>query len=181
MVVSILLSFVYTQPLPYKKDTTAEASRIYFKACKVIAIAGYKPYKLTDIGGHLICKWTGEIYSHVELIIDNDLDLSKPKKSYSSSVRDAGVRSKFILFKEHWDVFPLVADEKYALETFKEYEGQPYGWSDLITQHVLKLPVRNNAIICSELVLLMLKVHGSIANSLNPGQAVKYALAYFRE
>ena len=113
----------------------------------MIAIAGYKPYKLTDVGGHLICKWTGEIYSHVELIIDDDLDLSKPKRSYSSSIRDKGVRSREILFREHWDVFPLVADENYALETFKEFEGNSYGWSDLITQHVLKLPVRNNAII----------------------------------
>jgi hypothetical protein len=146
----------------------------------VIAIAGYKPYKLTDVGGHLICKWTGEIYSHVELIIDSDLDLNKPKKSYSSSIRDKGVRSTEILFGEHWDVFPLIADDTYALNTFKIYEGEPYGWSDLITQHILKLPFRNNAVICSELVLLMLGVHSSVANSLNPGQAVKYALKEFR-
>ena len=148
----------------------------------MIAIAGYKPYKLTDIGGHIICKWTKEIYSHVELIIDNDLDLSKPKKSYSSSIRDKGVRPKEILFKaDCWDIHELKADENYALSVFKDWEGAPYGWSDLLMQHVFRLPLRNNAIICSELVLLMLRVPVSIANSLKPGQAVKYALANLRD
>ena len=140
----------------------------------MIAIAGYKPYKKTDIGGYLICAWTREKYSHVELIIDTDLDLSKPKQSYSSSIRDGGVRTKPILFNEHWDVFPLEADEKYALSVFNGFAGQPYGWLDLIAQHVLRLPVRNGSIVCSELVLLMLGVDESIANSLNPGQAVRY-------
>lgn len=120
-------------------------------------------------------------YSHVELIIDDNLDLSQPKRSYSSSVRDKGVRSKDIIFKEHWDVFSLDADESYALSVFKRYEGDHYGWSDLITQHILRLPVRNNAIICRELVLLMLGVHSSVANSLNPGQAMRYALDNFKD
>jgi hypothetical protein len=148
----------------------------------VIAIAGYRPYKLTDIGGKLICAWTREKYSHVELIIDTDLDFSKPKKSYSSSIRDKGVRSKEILFKtDYWDIHELKANEEYAFGVFRHWEGTPYGWSDLLMQHVFRLPLRNNAIICSELVLLMLKVPVSITNSLNPGQAVKYALANFRE
>ena len=147
----------------------------------MIAIAGYKPYKLTDIGGKFICAWTQEVYSHIELIIDTDLDSSKPKKSYSSSIRDKGVRSKEILFKaDHWDLYELNADEDYALGVFYGWEGAPYGWSDLLMQHVLRLPLRNNAIICSELVLLMLGVDSSIANTLNPGQAVKYTLANFR-
>lgn len=140
----------------------------------MIAIAGYKPYKMTDIGGHLICAWTREKYSHVELIIDTDLDLNRPKQSYSSSIRDGGIRVKPILFKEHWDVFPLEADEKYALAVFNDFAGRSYGWSDLIAQHVLRLPVRNDSIICSELVLLMLGVDASIANSLNPGQVMRY-------
>ena len=146
----------------------------------MIAIAGYKPYKKSDIGGHLICAWTREKYSHVELIIDPDLDLSEPKRSYSSSIRDKGVRSKEILFKtDHWDIHELKADENYALDTFKRWEGAPYGWSDLFMQHVLRLPLRNNAIICSELCLLMLGVDSSIANSLNPGQAFKYCKRNF--
>ena len=147
----------------------------------MIAIAGYKPYKKTDIGGYLICAWTREKYSHVELIIDTDLDLNKPKRSYSSSIRDKGVRSKEILFKaDHWGIHELKADEDYALGVFKGWEGAPYGWSDLFMQHVFRVPLRNNAIICSELVLLMLGAPVSIANSLNPGQAVKYALANFK-
>lgn len=52
--------------------------------------------------------------------------------------------------------------------------GRSYGWLDLIIQHILRLPVRNGSIICSELVLLMLGVDESITNSLNPGQAVRY-------
>jgi hypothetical protein len=116
------------------------------------------------------------------LIIDTDLDFSKPKKSYSSSIRDKGVRSKEILFKtDYWDIHELKANEEYAFGVFRHWEGTPYGWSDLLMQHVFRLPLRNNAIICSELVLLMLKVPVSITNSLNPGQAVKYALANFRE
>jgi len=147
----------------------------------MIAIAGYRPYKQTDIGGKIICAWTQEVHSHTELIIDTDLDFSKPKKSYSSSIRDKGVRSKEILFKaEHWDIYELNVDEDYALGVFKGWEGAPYGWNDLLMQHVFRLPLRNNAIICSELVLLMLGVDRSIANTLNPGQAMKYALANFK-
>ena len=146
----------------------------------MIAIAGYRPYKLTDIGGKLICAWTQEVHSHIELIIDTNLDFSKPKKSYSSSIRDKGVRSKDILFKaDRWDIHELKADEDYALRVFKHWEGAPYGWSDLVMQHVLRLPLRNNALICSELCLLMLGVDNSIANTLNPGQAFKYCKRNF--
>lgn len=174
MVVSVLFSACSVHAITFSENTSAEASCGYFETCKMIALAGYKPYKKTDIGGHLICAWTREKYSHVELIIDTNLDLSKPKQSYSSSIRDKGVRTKPILFNDHWDVFPLDADEKYALSVFNRFEGQPYGWLDLIAQHVLRLPVRNGSIVCSELALLMLGVDESIANSLNPGQAVRY-------
>ena len=134
----------------------------------MIALAAYTPHKWHDVGGRLICWWTRSPYSHVEIVING--------VCYSSSLRDGGVRKKVIdLDKPWWRVIPITwRDEEAALRVFRRYEGQPYGWTDLITQHVLRLPVDDPGLLCSELCALMLGLPESTARGMSPGQLVEY-------
>ena len=134
----------------------------------MIALAAYEPHKWHDIGGHLTAWWTRSPYSHVEVVING--------VCYSSSLRDGGVRAKTIdLTPSWWRVIPIGwADEEAALQVFRRYEGQPYGYLDLLTQHVLRLPVDDPGLLCSELCALMLGLPESTARGMSPGQLVEY-------
>ena len=134
----------------------------------MIALAAYIPHKWHDIGGRLICWWTRSPYSHVEIVING--------VCYSSSLRDGGVRAKPIdLNKPHWRVISIDwRDEGAALRVFRRYDGEPYGWGDLITQHVLRLPISDPGLLCSELCALMLGLPESTARGMTPGQLVEY-------
>ena len=133
----------------------------------MIALAAYTPHRWQDIGGHLTAWWTRSPYSHVEIVIEG--------VCYSSSLRDGGVRKKVIdLDKPHWRVIPIDRrDEETALRVFRRYEGQPYGYWDLLTQHVLRLPVDDPGLLCSELCALMLGLPESTARGMTPGQLVE--------
>ena len=135
----------------------------------MIALAAYTPHKWHDFGGRLICWWTRSPYSHVEIVING--------VCYSSSLWNGGVRKKVIdLSKPHWRVIPIEwADEKAALRVFEQHKGKPYGWGDLITQHVLRLPVDDPGLLCSELCALMSGLPESTARGMSPGQLVEYA------
>ena len=134
----------------------------------MIALAAYTPYKWHDIGGRLICWWTRSPYSHVEIVIDG--------VCYSSSLRDGGVRRKAIdLSQPHWRVTPITwADEGAALRVYRGHDGMDYGWTDLLTQHVLRLPVDDPGLLCSELCALMLGLPESTARGMSPGALVEY-------
>ena len=134
----------------------------------MIALAAYIPHKWHDIGGRLICWWTRSPYSHVEIVING--------VCYSSSLRRGGVSKAVIdLDKPHWRVIPIErADEEAALRAYRRYEGMPYGWTDLITQHVLRLPVDDPGLLCSELCALMLGLPESTARGMTPGMLVEY-------
>lgn len=136
----------------------------------MIALAAYTPYKWHDFGGHLICWWTRSPYSHVEVIING--------VCYSSSLRDGGVRKKAIdLSKPHWRTIPIDwRTEDDALLTYRGYAGMGYGWGDLLTQHVLRLPVDDPGLLCSELCALMLGLSESMARGMTPGALVEYVL-----
>lgn len=111
----------------------------------MIALAAYTPHQWHDLGGRLICWWTRSPYSHVEIVIDG--------VCYSSSLRDGGVRRKHIdLTKPHWTVIDIDADPAKVLALFERTAGEPYGWLDLITQQVLRLPVSDAGWFCSEWV-----------------------------
>ena len=135
-----------------------------------MALAAYEPHRWADLGGHLIAWWTRSPYSHVEVVING--------VCYSSSMRDGGARKKVIdLDKPWWRVTPIEwADEEAALRVFRRYEGQPYGYWDLLTQHVLRLPVDDPGLLCSELCALMLGLPESTARGMTPGQLVEYVL-----
>lgn len=134
----------------------------------MIALAAYTPHRWSDIGGRAICAWTRSPYSHVEIVING--------VCYSSSLRDRGVRKKTIdLGKPHWRVIPIEwVAETEALRVFFRNQGQPYGWGDLIAQHVLRLPVDDPGLLCSELCALMLGLPTSMARGMTPGALVEY-------
>ena len=133
-----------------------------------IALAAYTPHKWHDFGGRLICAWTRSPYSHVEIVIDGSC--------FSSSLRDGGVRAKPIdLDKPWWRVLTIDwRGREDAWRVFQRHIGQPYGWGDLIAQHVLRLPVSDPGLLCSELCALMLGLPESTARGMSPGQLVEY-------
>lgn len=137
----------------------------------MIALAAYTPHRWSDIGGRLICWWTRSPYSHVEIVING--------VCYSSSIRRGGVSKAVIdLNKPHWRVIPIDwADEGAALRVFEQHQGKPYGWLDLITQHVLRLPVDDPGLLCSELCALMPGLPESTARGMSPGQLVEYVIS----
>lgn len=134
----------------------------------MIALAAYTPHKATDIGGRVICWWTRRPESHVEIVING--------VCYSSSLQDGGVRPKPIdLNKPWWRTIPIDwRDEEAALRVFEKHRGKSYGWGDLIAQHVLRLPVDDPGLLCSELCALMLGLPESTARGMSPGQLVEY-------
>lgn len=126
-----------------------------------IALASYTPHRAEDLLGYGVAWWTdrnpkrrlpaGRTWvSHVEVVVDG--------VCYTSSLRDGGVRSKVIdLDKPWWRVTPIAwRTPDAALRVFREHEGEPYGYADLIAQHVLRLPVDFRGPTCSELAALML-------------------------
>lgn len=133
-----------------------------------VQLALYKPHRAMDIGGRLICLWTRSRYSHVEVVIDGIC--------YSSSLRDGGVRAKRIdLTPGWWRVIPVTwRDPEAALRIWSIYQGEPYGWGDLVMQHVLRLPISDPGLLCSELCALMLGLPASTARGMSPGALVEY-------
>lgn len=110
----------------------------------IVQLALYKPHRWQDIGGYVIAWWTRSAYSHCELIVDG--------WCYSSSLRDKGVRRKKIdTSADHWVVVDVAgADTDAILALYERTQGTRYGWTDLITQHVLRLPVNDPGWLCSE-------------------------------
>lgn len=134
-----------------------------------VQLAAYTPHRWTDVGGHVIAAWTRSPYSHCEIVIDG--------MCHSSSIRDRGVRTKRIdLDRPHWTVIPAPwVDAGRALAVYRSMEGLPYGWMDLIAQHVLRLPVSGRGVICSELCAAMLGLPRP--ESYHPGGLVEYVVA----
>jgi hypothetical protein len=91
-------------------------------------IAMYKgpPKKLVHkISHYAITLWTGQPYSHAELIPYDDVDVNGYPLCMSSSARDGGVRIKGIdINSGHWDIYhlPLITDAQrtYAATWFLE-------------------------------------------------------------
>lgn len=138
-----------------------------------LALAAYTPYKgPKDALGYATAWWTDRDparrtppgrpwVSHVEVaLLDDDGGPAglEAAQCYSSSLRDGGVRSKTInLARPHWRVIPITwRDPGAALRVFERHAGEPYGYGDLLAQHVLRLPVDFRGPTCSELAALML-------------------------
>ncbi len=136
-----------------------------------VELALYRPHKITDLGGRLICWWTESDYSHVEIVIDG--------WCYSSSLRDGGVRKKRIdLLPSWWGVVDLPgADAEKALSLYARTAGQRYGWTDLFTQHVMRFPREDaGGWVCSEWVAMALGL--ARPQTWTPGMLADYARGF---
>ena len=89
--------------------------------------------------------FTGSRYSHVELVLDG--------KCYSSSLRDGGVRSKYInLHPDKWDVVGINCREQLAYEWFRTHDGERYDWWGVWRFLLPLLPNKADQWFCSEAV-----------------------------
>lgn len=110
----------------------------------MIRVAFYKPNRWYDFGGQLICWWTKSPYSHCEIVMNG--------LSYSSSIRDGGVRVKQIEFMyERWDFVDVPdADTTQIASLFAQTRGDSYGWIDLLLRQVLNKRGDSDGWFCSE-------------------------------
>ena len=82
-------------------------------------------------------------YSHCEVVIHG--------KCWSSSVRDGGVRGKYInLQSGHWDVIDLLGDEAATELWFKSHENADYDWLGLMRCVIPFFPHSSRRWFCSE-------------------------------
>lgn len=92
-----------------------------------------------------------EHHSHAELVIDD--------VSYSSSLRDRGVRSKLIEFGDSWDIYPVeMTDTEIdaALDVFYAVELAGYDTEGALAWAVPSLLEDAKRLFCFELVAKML-------------------------
>jgi len=110
----------------------------------MIYIAGYRGKK--RFLDRLIQWWTGDTYSHCEVVINNI--------GYSSSHVDGGVRSKWIDFQDStvWDLYPIeFADAEDIIRYYQETKCTKYYMLDLILSQVLRTRLNiKNSQFCSE-------------------------------
>lgn len=98
-----------------------------------------------NFGNSIIRWWTKSRYSHCELVVNG--------LSYSSSVRDKGVRAKQISYTlDDWDFIEIPwAKEEDVERYFKPILGQPYDWWALIGSQVFNRRSHSSgAAFCSE-------------------------------
>lgn len=88
--------------------------------------------------------WTGSIYSHCELVV-NDV-------CYSSSLMDGGVRGKVInLGSGNWDLIELPwASGSGVVDYFAATDHQKYGLTSLVVNQLFNRNVLGEAPFCSE-------------------------------
>ena len=121
-----------------------------------LAIAFYKgpPKDLPHIISHYAIRlWTWSKYSHAELVIDG--------VCYSSSLRDGGVRSKYIdLASGRWDVLPVKGNAADALWWYHQHKGQGYDWLNILRFILPFIPQRKTKWVCFEAIGSMLGLAG---------------------
>lgn len=95
-------------------------------------------------------------YSHAELVIDD--------WSYSSSVRDKGVRRKRIKFDPtRWDIIdidPSRINASYALNFFFMFEDSEYDWWNILRYVLPFIKHKQNKFVCFEFIGAMLNFAG---------------------
>ena len=113
-------------------------------------VAFYKaPGNMRD---KLIRLFTWSKYSHVELVIRD--------RYYSSSVRDGGVRAKYMEIDEDtWEYVDVDIDYMYVEELFRSTEGMKYDYMAIWLSQIIPLGVHSEEkYICSEWVASALKL-----------------------
>jgi hypothetical protein len=117
----------------------------------MVKVAFYKAEG--DFSDKAIRVWTRGPYSHVELIINNEM--------YSSSPRDGKVRSKIHIYNEDvWDYIIIKdADISKMLEFFNQIKGCKYDWAG-IAGFISPISDREDKYFCSEFVTKALIIGG---------------------
>ncbi len=105
-----------------------------------MVLSFYKGFKSNDILDWIINIVTFGKYSHCELIDTSDMSC------YSASIRDNGVRKKYIDFynnPEHWDFYKIeleAKDKQIRLEYFYNITfDEPYSIFELIFAFILNI------------------------------------------
>ena len=91
-------------------------------------------------------------YSHCELAIP---DTTRPGVYYcvSASVRDGGVRGKYMtLPEERWDLLPAPTTDEDVYRHLRQHEGQPYDWLGVLRFIFPILRQSKTRWFCSEFV-----------------------------
>ena len=122
-----------------------------------IKIAFYKGLSANgrDWQDELICKWTGGIYSHTEIVVGDYM--------YSTSPRDGSVRKKeHIIDLSTWDykTIEIPNSRLKDLELFYDMtKGLPYDWAGIIG-FIIPFTDKENKYFCSEWVTKSLMIMG---------------------
>ena len=93
----------------------------------------------------LVRWWTGSVYSHCEVVIDDYW--------YSASYQDSGVRCKYMAEykEEHWDFVQVEVNEKKFHELFDKAEGKGYDWLGIFLTEVVPMGIEDRGKwYCSE-------------------------------
>jgi hypothetical protein len=116
----------------------------------MIKIAFYKAQGL--LSDRIIRFWTNGKYSHCELVLDYKED--DYSECYSSSMRDSGVRQKFIILdKDKWDLVDVDCDKILAKKWFDDHKGAKYSYLGLLSFVWRSDNYENNKYFCSEAVM----------------------------
>lgn len=130
---------------------------------------------LHSIGHYGTRLWTWSKYSHSEIVIDGIC--------YSSSARDGGVRSKRIdLNSGRWDVFHITTEKaiiEHALRWFKDNEGKPYDYRNIVRFVIPFVGHSKNRWVCYEACGDMLGI--SHPHKLDADKLLEQALKIGRE
>lgn len=99
-----------------------------------------------------VCTFTRSKYSHCELVING--------MCWSSSNRDGGVRGKRIdLTSGKWDLYPIQADERAAVEWFRFHKGAKYDWMGVLRFVLPFIPKQRKRWFCSEAIAAAIGLH----------------------
>ncbi len=152
----------------------------------VPAVAFYQPHSWTSvqgITGHLIAWWTAGAerrFSHCELLLPR----YGKQWAVSSSAMDGGWRAKPVgtgpgeidISADHWVIVPrpdVVAARAWAVAD--DHIGAPYGYVDLISQQILRLPLSDSlGDFCSTAVMKMAGDPLPRFNAWNPNMYYEY-------
>lgn len=108
----------------------------------------------------LIRLWTGGIYSHCEIIYEDEW--------YSSSWYDGGVRRKKITLKpENWDIYNIKTyiNEQDFLEFFERTNHKKYDLKGIFLSQIIPLKSQDSdKYFCSEWCSIIFKLNNTAIN-----------------
>jgi len=122
-----------------------------------ISIAFYKGYG--DILNKIVRKWTKSIYSHAELILNDNETWVSISPKIGSKISENKVPYVDV---DDWDVITLnINEEQYQtiLDFYAETKGKKYDWVGMLLSQFLPLRIKTeNRWYCSEWIAYALRI-----------------------